>query len=488
MGRQKVRMPALARAPAEKTSSKFTKKKAAEEEALLAAAQAANSKSTSPDPMPPPQEVTAQELLAAFDPPPPPPPPPPPTAPPPQATPTFADAARNNNTSTMKIQPELREALKAAGLLSTLGLEDRSLIPYGTQATASDGHTDVRSYPTYGNYSDISALAEGCSGWLRIAMMRAKAAVLVVRVACSLPSVLLLAGVPSDRALASQTKGRLRRTHVVQQIAPHSLPTPTRRFELPEITARPVHKVSGKADAVLQFARDQNLRFAQETRFGDELHVMVDLSKEQAVRAITHYHLLAMEELLLSKTVEPEFMLTIDFERHIDARRSTDILNEIARNYAIFAAVTSFRGRLFFGYPPTEQIIKAIFDKYNGAVKIVRVPFAASAKQRQAPQAPEADEAVVPDFVVQGPAVLLAAAGALPPNYVDSVINNVLGPAARLLTYDGRTALVAVAQETVAAVDGAECGPIRIFDFSRVRRDRDVAREKMRASLERHRA
>ncbi len=100
---------------------------------------------------------------------------------------------------------------------------------------------------------------------------------------------------------ASQTKGWLRRTHVVQHIAPHSLPTPR------NIPARPVHKVSGKADAVLQFARDQNLRFAQETRFGEELHVMVDLSY-----AVTFYKVqgFSLEKIITDMTRNSGMPLT----------------------------------------------------------------------------------------------------------------------------------------------------------------------------------
>lgn len=514
-------------APASKNPSRFSKSKEKEARQLQEAeAVAANSKSNSPDPVPPtpPQRIVPVQEDNANAPPPPPPteemidqmyqqhiesgrdaaypmtpsvgrgrgrggsqqaiPPPPPNAPPPPMT--YAAAANQGATQTMKIQPELRAALKSQALLGKLGLEQSATLPYGSQASAADGHQEARSYPTYGNFADISALAEGCSGWLRVAMMRARVAVLVVRTDCSLPSVLLLAGVPSDRALGSQTKGWLRRSFVVSQSAPHSLTRqgPTRIIQLPAVAARPVHKLSGKAESVLQFARDFKLRFAQESRFGEELHVIVDLTHEEAMAAIMTYHLLAMEARFVYQTINPELMLTIDFERHINAQRATTIINEIGRQYQAFAAVTSFRGRLLLGAPPGEQLINAIFQKYNGAIKSVRPPFAAT-KPAPAQDTMHADEAVVPDVPVQGPAVLLESDGALPPNYVDLIMHHVLGPNARLLNFDGRTALVAVPADVSSAVDGSLCGPVRISDFVRVRRDRDDARARMRASLER---
>jgi len=371
----------------------------------------------------------------------------------------------------------IRRCIKDTNILDA---PSQFAIPFGSLKHAEGGHDHVIAYDTYDFATDLNSLLNAAPAWLNRALKRCSTPpVIIVRAQYGLSTIVLIKNLPPAAVFAIQPSWTSR---IQWREATPSFGPPTKEVFL---TLEKTYRVMGTKEVVLKTAAAQRRTLAQSSQYGGLLRGIVGLN-DQHKAAFIAAGVLVMDNDSLVTSRDAQQMIVVDFLREAS---SETIINYLAKLQIIMgaqASLTNFRGRIKLSKAIDAAAINKVSELGKNVIRFVRQQ---QPQQQQDRTLQENDDILPKEKPTPELLLLTGTSGVLLIEHVHAVLQHInpKAPTSAVKAHNGRTALIRLTQQLVSQFDGTTFNKtILAVAFEKVLIQRDVEKEELRRSMERH--
>lgn len=278
----------------------------------------------------------------------------------------------------IKIQPDLAARLstfRADGDVKHLPPQQEQMLLVGTKAKALEGHEAMVAYDLHGPYRTVRAMMEAASPWLKTAILRSTTIIMVTRERLGKASFLLLGGVKSAnlKTIPKFDEGRVR----VVALQPRTSPAvETITVDKPHLAKTVLYRLVGPKAEMVKFASTNNVKYAFERNFErngkTQTHAVCALPPEKVAPAMKS--LLVIPDECVTADESYSCMIVIDYLQTVTAEDAFAHLLRIQNELKIYTTLLTFKGRVCFSKPVTQEQLASLKTQYSKLAKNVRCP------------------------------------------------------------------------------------------------------------------
>jgi hypothetical protein len=380
-------------------------------------------------------------------------------------------------TRIFNLYANIRRCIKDTNILDA---PSQFAVPFGSLKQADEGHHHVVAYDTYDFATDLNSLLNAAPAWLNRALKRCSTPpVVIVRAQYGLSTIILIKNLPPTVMFAIQPSWTSR---IIWKEATPSFGPPTKDVTL---QLEKTYRVMGVKETVLKATTSQRRTLTQMSQYNGLLRGVVALS-DQHKAAFMALGVLVMDNDSLVKSTDSHKMIVIDFEREATSDSIIKFLAKLQANMGAQASLTNFRGRVKLQATVDVNAINKVSELGKGVVKFVRQ----QQQQQYSRNSPDNDDNILPQEKPTPELLLLTGTtGILLIEHVHAILKHIQPQAATsaVKAHNGRTALLRITPELVTQFDGTTFNKtILAVAFEKVLIQRDIEKEELRRSIERH--